>query len=332
MGGETSASLAAIPRPRAPLVGPPGCVYVSTVRNVVFRFPDLASMFDNLASARHPNELLLPPDVAATHGEWVLSTFEVELGNQKTAAAGRAVVAETTAASIAFEERDWDRLLTFCGPAAQAAVEADLPPMSIPVDFDESSPESLAGGPRSSRLSAPVSVRMPPSVKVQQATPFPEQIDFSPEDSEEPPPRTERAPGTRRSVVPSAARVLFVEDDADTRDMVALMLEAVGLEVHTSPSAEDAWPRIESSEIQIIVLDWTLPGMNGLQMCKKIRGSERFALLPVLFLTANTSAQDMLEAFASGADDYVTKPFRAAELGARIFALLRRARMHQAAP
>lgn len=174
-------------------------------------------------------------------------------------------------------------------------------------------------------------MRLPPSVKVQQATPFPELGEIAPEEIEEPPPRTERAPGTRRSVVPSAARVLFVEDDADTRDMVALMLEAVGLEVLTSPSAEDAWQRMESSEFQIIVLDWALPGMNGLQMCKTIRGSDRFSSLPVLFLTANTSAQDMLQAFASGADDYVTKPFRAAELGARIFALLRRARMHQTA-
>lgn len=318
-----------IPHPRAALVGPARCVYVPTVRNVVFRFPDLASMFDCLASAQHPNELPLPPDLVPTHGEWVLATFEVEFGLQKTAAAGRAVVAETSAASIAFEERDWDRLLTFCGPAAQAAAEADLPPMSIPVVFDEASPESRPDGPRSTRNSAPVSLRLPPSVRVQQATPFPDAAEVDPQETEEPAPRTERAPGATRSVVPSSARVLFVEDDADTRDMVALMLEAVGLEVQTSPSAEDALQRMESSEYQILVLDWTLPGINGLQMCKTIRGSERFASLPVLFLTANTSAQDMLEAFASGADDYVTKPFRAAELGARIFALLRRARMHQ---
>ncbi len=69
-----------------------------------------------------------------------------------------------------------------------------------------------------------------------------------------------------------------------------------------------------------------LPGKSGLELCREIRELPKHGAMPVLFLTANTSPSDMVEAFASGADDYVVKPFRAPELGARIFGLLRRAR------
>ena len=123
------------------------------------------------------------------------------------------------------------------------------------------------------------------------------------------------------------ARVLLVEDDSDTREMVSIMLESVGLDVVMTNTAEAGLELLSRSDFEILVLDWNLPGMNGLDMCKSVRHEGRNTSLPVLFLTGNTSSQDMLEAFASGADDYVVKPFRAAELGARIFALLRRARM-----
>ena len=66
--------------------------------------------------------------------------------------------------------------------------------------------------------------------------------------------------------------------------------------------------------------------LTGLDLCRHIRKEPALAAMPVLFLTANASSQDMVEAFASGGDDYVVKPFRAPELGARIFSLLRRAR------
>jgi two-component system phosphate regulon response regulator PhoB len=67
--------------------------------------------------------------------------------------------------------------------------------------------------------------------------------------------------------------------------------------------------------------------MNGLSLCQLLRKMEEMASVPVLFLTGNTSSEDMVQAFASGADDFVLKPFRAAELGARMFALLRRSKM-----
>ena len=110
-------------------------------------------------------------------------------------------------------------------------------------------------------------------------------------------------------------------------NMVSIMLESVGLDVVMTNSAEGGLELLSRNDFEILVLDWNLPGMSGVDMCRSVRTEGRNTTLAVLFLTGNTSQQDMLEAFASGADDYVTKPFRAAELGARIFALLRRARM-----
>ncbi len=122
------------------------------------------------------------------------------------------------------------------------------------------------------------------------------------------------------------ARVLIVDDDPDIRQVVSAMLDAVGLAVASVGSAEEALVRMEAEPFDLLVLDWNLPKMTGLDLCRAVRRSPSHALLPVLFLTANASSQDMVEAFASGGDDYVVKPFRAPELGARIFSLLRRAR------
>jgi len=149
-----------------------------------------------------------------------------------------------------------------------------------------------------------------------------------------PPPKIEIAPVTDRSPRSSKrplkkskkARVLVVDDDPDLRDVVSAMLEAVGLTVETAKDAEDALSAVQSSVFDLLVLDWMLPGKSGLDLCREVRGLPKLEQLPVLFLTANTSPSDIVEAFASGADDYVVKPFRAPELGARIFGLLRRAR------
>jgi two-component system phosphate regulon response regulator PhoB len=129
----------------------------------------------------------------------------------------------------------------------------------------------------------------------------------------------------RRASSPGA-RVLIVDDDPDIRDVVSAMLEAVGLSVVTADSGEDAIERVARDAFDLLVLDWNLPRMTGLDLCRALRRQPGLAGLPVLFLTANASSQDMVEAFASGGDDYVVKPFRAPELGARIFSLLRRTR------
>ncbi len=119
------------------------------------------------------------------------------------------------------------------------------------------------------------------------------------------------------------ARILLVDDDAEVASVVSAMLEAVGFVVELSPSGEDGLRKLERVSFDLVVLDWTLPGMTGLELCRAVRA--QWADLPVLFLTANATTRDLVDAFAGGADDYVIKPFRAPELGARIFGLLRRA-------
>jgi two-component system phosphate regulon response regulator PhoB len=125
---------------------------------------------------------------------------------------------------------------------------------------------------------------------------------------------------------PGQGRLLIVDDDPDIRDVVSAMLEAVGLSVTAVESAEEALEHVAREPVDLLLVDWNLPRMTGVDLCRTLRKDPRHASLPVLFLTAHASSQDMVEAFASGCDDYVTKPFRAPELGARIFSLLRRAR------
>jgi two-component system phosphate regulon response regulator PhoB len=134
-------------------------------------------------------------------------------------------------------------------------------------------------------------------------------------------------PGPVASHPAHGARVLIVDDDPDIREVVAAMLEAVGLTVIAAASAEDALLRVRAEPFDMLLLDWNLPKMTGIDLCRLIRREPGLMKVPVLFLTANASSQDMVDAFACGADDYVVKPFRAPELGARIFSLLRRARM-----
>jgi two-component system phosphate regulon response regulator PhoB len=145
-------------------------------------------------------------------------------------------------------------------------------------------------------------------------------IAIPPEEPPQPvPPQPKRLRG-------EGSRVLLVDDDPDLRDVVAAMLEAVGLTVSAVGSAEEALELSRLDPPNLLVLDWNLPGMSGLDLCKLLRADAALRHLPLMFLTAHSSTQDMVEAFAAGADDYVVKPFRAAELGARIFGLLRRTR------
>lgn len=127
--------------------------------------------------------------------------------------------------------------------------------------------------------------------------------------------------------VGAGAKIMIVDDDPDIRAVVAAMLEAVGLLAATVGSAEEALLRVRAEPCDLMILDWNLPRMTGIDLCRLLRKEPAFAAMPILFLTANASSRDMVDAFASGCDDYVVKPFRAPELGARIFSLLRRAKI-----
>jgi two-component system phosphate regulon response regulator PhoB len=138
---------------------------------------------------------------------------------------------------------------------------------------------------------------------------------------------TNERPPRDASTTAVHARVLVVDDESEIREVVTAMLAAVGLLVETVASAEEALDALRRRQFDLVVLDWNLPGMTGVDLCRLMRKDDALVTTPVLFLTAHASSQDVVQAFASGADDYVAKPFRAPELGARVFGLLRRARM-----
>ena len=124
--------------------------------------------------------------------------------------------------------------------------------------------------------------------------------------------------------------VLLVEDELAVREAIRFHLEHAGFTVRATASALEAWGALPGCDL--VVLDWMLPDQPGLTWLKRLRSSD-FGNLPVLMLTARASEVDRVEGLDSGADDYLTKPFGALELVARVRALLRRSQLekHQGA-
>jgi DNA-binding response OmpR family regulator len=118
------------------------------------------------------------------------------------------------------------------------------------------------------------------------------------------------------------ARVLVVEDDEAIYEPLVRALRREGYEVEHASDGETALERLDRDGFDLLVLDVGLPGMDGIAVCRRVR--ERQGSLPVLMLTARTSELDEVLGLDAGADDYVTKPFTLAVLGARVRALLRR--------
>lgn len=119
-------------------------------------------------------------------------------------------------------------------------------------------------------------------------------------------------------------RVLLVEDDPRIRRALALSLSDEGYAVEGVPSGEDALRRMDSGTApDVVLLDLMLPGVDGFTVCRTIRQRSG---LPVIMVTARSDTHEVIAGLEAGADDYVTKPLDAAELAARIRALLRRAR------
>jgi len=118
--------------------------------------------------------------------------------------------------------------------------------------------------------------------------------------------------------------VLLVEDDETIGELVKYNLERQGFSVDWVLDGEEALKRIKENRYTIIILDLMLPGVDGLELCKKIREVGKNKETPVIVLTALGDEDTKVKGFAAGADDYVTKPFSVKELLARIEAVLRR--------
>ena len=120
--------------------------------------------------------------------------------------------------------------------------------------------------------------------------------------------------------------VLVVEDETALQQVLAYNLERAGFAVEQAFDADEALTLIAERTPDLIVLDWMLPYMSGLELCRQLRRKAATANLPVIMLTARTEEPDRLRGLDTGADDYVTKPFSIDELVARMRAVLRRVR------
>lgn len=138
-------------------------------------------------------------------------------------------------------------------------------------------------------------------------------------------------PPTAETVSVKGTSVLLVDSDRDTQAVVGALLKSAGYEVLLSSSAEAAFDVLRTARVDLVMLEWSLPGMSGVQFCERIRHDRRLGELPMMFLSTHSSNERLARAFEAGADDYVTKPFREAELSARIACLLRRSRFAQSA-
>jgi two-component system alkaline phosphatase synthesis response regulator PhoP len=116
--------------------------------------------------------------------------------------------------------------------------------------------------------------------------------------------------------------VLVVEDDGKTAQWLRLYLERDGLRVSTVEDGPAALAAFDSDRPDLVLLDVMIPGLNGFDVCKAIRGEAR---TPIILITARAAEDDRLRGFEAGADDYITKPFSPREVVARVRAVLRRA-------
>lgn len=118
--------------------------------------------------------------------------------------------------------------------------------------------------------------------------------------------------------------VVAVDDDPEVLDTVGRVLEREAFEVGLARSGAEALSIVDRRTPDLMILDIIMPGMDGITLCRQLRRDSRFAALPILFLTAKGSTDDIVDGLDAGADDYVVKPFELAELRARVHALLRR--------
>jgi two-component system phosphate regulon response regulator PhoB len=121
-------------------------------------------------------------------------------------------------------------------------------------------------------------------------------------------------------------KILLVEDDANLVELIRYNLEKEGFDVVTTPDGEEALVLAEEDRPDVVVLDWMIANLSGIEVCRRLRRAPETAGLPIIMLTARAEESDRIRGLETGADDYVTKPFSPRELVARVRALLRRLR------
>ena len=121
-------------------------------------------------------------------------------------------------------------------------------------------------------------------------------------------------------------RIAVVEDEEALSVLLRYNLEAEGFEVDTILSGDEAEMRLQERMPDLLILDWMLPGVSGIELCRRLRQRPETERLPIIMLTARGEESERVRGLATGADDYVVKPFSTPELVARVRAMLRRAK------
>lgn len=121
-----------------------------------------------------------------------------------------------------------------------------------------------------------------------------------------------------------AATILVVEDEPAILELIAFNLREAGHQTLKAQNAEQAQHLVQSALPDLVLLDWMLPGVSGIEFARRLRGDKRTKQIPIIMLTARSDEQDKLNGLETGADDYITKPFSPRELNARVKAVLRR--------
>src|SRR3954453_15277203 len=121
-----------------------------------------------------------------------------------------------------------------------------------------------------------------------------------------------------------SARIMIVEDEEPLTLLLRYNLESEGYEVESVGRGDEAEIRLREQVPDLVLLDWMLPGLSGIELCRRIRARRETERLPVIMLTARGEEGDRGGGLATGADDYIVKPFSVPELLARVRALLRR--------
>jgi two-component system phosphate regulon response regulator PhoB len=120
--------------------------------------------------------------------------------------------------------------------------------------------------------------------------------------------------------------ILVVEDDVAIRDMLGFSLKQSGFDCEAVSDAEQGLEWLKNQHPDLILLDWMLPGIDGIEFIRRLRANENLADIPVIMLTAKGESEDLVKSLSIGADDHINKPFSPPELMARMKAVLRRCR------